>query len=125
MFIRRPHQVLGAQDVVGHGRQRMLFHQRHMLEGGGVEDQLRRMGGENLIQHRTVGHVAQDGGHGAGRAGFCPFPLKMVELALRALQQQQPGRPQRGQAQSQGGADGAARAGDEGGLPAQSVEGFR
>ena len=82
---RRPDQGLGTEDVVGHGCQRMRFHERYMLEGGGMEDDARLVSRENLIQQRTVGHIAQDGGHGAGSAGFSPLAVEMVEMALRGL----------------------------------------
>jgi len=81
-----PNENSAAEDVVLDRRQRMFFHQRHVLEGCGVIDNARRVMKKNLFEQRLVARVAEDGNHSAGRAGGCPVALKGVELALGGLQ---------------------------------------
>ena len=50
----------GAADVVLDGLAGVRFHQRHVLVGGGMEDEMRPVLGEDGIDAIGVGDVADD-----------------------------------------------------------------
>ena len=45
----RANQCFRGKDIVFDGRERLLFHQRHVLEGCGVKDDTRRVREKNFI----------------------------------------------------------------------------
>jgi len=108
-----------GEDVVGDGGERMLLHQRDVLECCGVEDDGRGMRGEDVFEKRGVGGAAEDG---CDRGGWGEFGGEGVEVALRGLKQGQVMRVESGQAMREGGADGAAGAGNEDGLAREGSE---
>ena len=74
------------EDVVGDSGERMLLHQRDVLECCGVEDDGRGMRGEDVFEKRGVGGAAEDG---CDRGGWGEFGGEGVEVALRGLKQGQ------------------------------------
>ena len=52
--------VPGAHHVVQHRLARVVLHERHMLVGGGVEDDLRPVPLEELLHHVAVADVGDD-----------------------------------------------------------------
>jgi len=63
-------QRLRGEDVVGDGGERMLLHQRNVLEGRGVEDEARCVRGEDVFEERGVTCAAEDAGDRGGWGEF-------------------------------------------------------
>ena len=55
-------QQIRADRIVLDGCERILLHQRHMLECSGVIDDVRLVAMEDFCQQVGVRHAAQDGG---------------------------------------------------------------
>ncbi len=97
------------------------FHQRHVLVGGGVEDELRLPVGEDLLESRRVLHVT--GQRHDLRFGLVHAEplLDVVQRELARLHQHQPRRCEAGELATELAADRAAGAGDQHGLAADHV----
>ena len=115
-------QGFRGEDVVGDGGEGLLFHERNVLEGGGVEDDAGTVSGKDVFDECDVGRVTENGCHEAGGSGFSPGAVEGVEMAFRGLEEEQGRWCEHGKAQCEGGADGAARAGDENGLAVEGVK---
>ena len=50
MVNRRVDEILGGDDVIGDGGQRLLFDERNVLECGRMEHELRAVNGEDLVE---------------------------------------------------------------------------
>jgi len=111
-----------GEDVVGDGGEGLLFHEGHVLEGGGVEDDAGTMRGKDVFNEGHVSSAAEDWSHEAGGSSCSPCAVEGVEMAFRGLEKEQGRRGDNGKAQCEGGADGAACAGDEDGLAVEGVE---
>ena len=115
-------QGFRGEDVVGDGGEGLFFHERNVLVGGGVEDDAGTVRGEDVFDECHIGGAAKDGRHEARGSGCGPGAVEGVEMAFRGLEKEQGRRGKDGEAQGEGGADGAACAGDEDGLAVEGVE---
>ena len=61
MPLCRFHQKSGARDIVLHGLARVVLHERHVLVGGGVKDDLRTVLDHHSVEPGDVGHIADNG----------------------------------------------------------------
>ena len=104
---------LRAQDVVLDGLAGVEFHQRDVLVGGGVDDDLRSVLLEDRLHAHPVGDVADQ--RLCGQAGELPaqFPLDVEEGVFRLLDEQQQLRLELADLAAHLRADGPAGAGDQ------------
>jgi len=59
---------VGADDVVLHRLAGVELHERHVLVGGSVEDELRAMAAEGMLHAATIRHVGDGDFQGTARA---------------------------------------------------------
>ena len=104
-----------GEDVVGDGGERVLFHERNVLEGGGMEDEARGVDGEDVFKQRGIAGTAEEVRNGWG---LRDFGGEGEEIAFGSFQQNevciQGGKPP-----GESDANGASSAGDEDGLTGQ------
>lgn len=126
MFERQLREVRGAEDVVQHGFFRVLLHQRHVLVGGGVEDDLRAEAFEDAGQPLAVAHVGDDRGERQAGVVGAQLLLYLEEAVLPPPEQDEARGGEGNQLTDDFAPDGAARAGDEDGsapdVPGDLVE---
>jgi hypothetical protein len=105
----------GGQRVVLDRLDRMRLHERHVLEGRGVDDDLRGVFREQAIDPLGIGHVAQDRFDADGSIGMREreLPVDGEEGALRPFHEEQPGGLEPHQLAADLRADRASRTGHE------------
>ena len=111
---RRLRHDLGAEDVVVQGGGDLVLQQRHVLVGGGVEDHLRALVGEEGLDLARGGDIQQIAAQSAAVApGLRQLRLDLVEVELPLIHQDQPPGAAAPDLAAQLGADGAAGAADQ------------
>ena len=109
MLVRRDHDhlldvvfdtlvghVTRAGDVGQHGFAGILLHQRHVLVGGGVEDDLRMVGAEGEVQTRNHAHVADYGDELQIGEAILQLEADVVHRGLGVVEQHELLDPERG-----------------------------
>ena len=104
---------LGAEDVVGDGVGGVVFHQRHVLVRGGVEDGVRFDVGDDAERGFGIDHVVQHGFAGNIGKTLGDLAVDFEEGVFAALHEDQQAGLEGGADAADFAADAAACAGDE------------
>ena len=115
-------RLVGAQDVVLDGLAGRVLHQRDMLVGGGVEDQLGLVALEDVLDASGVADGADE--HREIEVGMMAeqLLLDVVGVVLVDVEDDEASGMVGGDLSAEFGADGAAAAGDEDGASVEVVE---
>src|SRR5690625_1470797 len=110
---RQPRQVLHAADVVEHGLFGVILHQRYVLMGRRMEDNIRTITPEDMLERPEIPHVGDDRTplH-IGEETRC-LTVDLVNAVLAAAQQQELLWMESGDLPDELGPDRSARAGHQ------------